>query len=243
MKKKYAFTLVELLVVIAIISILVGIIFPVFIQAKEKANRTSCISNMRQISVAVMLYQQDNDDHYPPISFQNVLEPKIPSTSKNTIIFLQRIEPYLKNKSLRCPKALDYPDPTIDKIFLTGYTMNGQLQGTAWNLYQLEKEGDTRPHFSVAYPSLTVLICECSSFVVGNRNPDQGAYSYNDARLTDIEDWSKKYNESYGSTRHQGGANYVFCDGHARWYGPRSFVYPNNGKDPTFDYEEAGTLH
>jgi prepilin-type N-terminal cleavage/methylation domain-containing protein/prepilin-type processing-associated H-X9-DG protein len=59
---KRGFTLIELLVVIAIIAILAAILFPVFAQAREKARATSCLSNLKQISLAVIMYRQDYDE-------------------------------------------------------------------------------------------------------------------------------------------------------------------------------------
>jgi prepilin-type N-terminal cleavage/methylation domain-containing protein len=66
MRKRPAFTLIELLVVIAIIAILAAILFPVFAQAREKARQATCLSNMKQIGVGVMMYVQDWDETYPP---------------------------------------------------------------------------------------------------------------------------------------------------------------------------------
>jgi prepilin-type N-terminal cleavage/methylation domain-containing protein len=53
------FTLIELLVVIAIIAILAAILFPVFARAREAARRTSCLSNMRQVTTGILMYSQD----------------------------------------------------------------------------------------------------------------------------------------------------------------------------------------
>jgi prepilin-type N-terminal cleavage/methylation domain-containing protein/prepilin-type processing-associated H-X9-DG protein len=57
------FTLIELLVVIAIIAILAAIIFPVFTTIRKRAHQTTCLSNLRQIGMATLMYAQDYDDH------------------------------------------------------------------------------------------------------------------------------------------------------------------------------------
>lgn len=59
------FTLIELLIVIAIICIIAAILFPVFASARDKARQSSCLSNMKQIGLAMLAYADDNDEVYP----------------------------------------------------------------------------------------------------------------------------------------------------------------------------------
>jgi len=65
-RKRRGFTLIELLVVIAIIGILAAMVFPVFARARESARKAVCLSNVKNIALAVQMYLADNNDVLPP---------------------------------------------------------------------------------------------------------------------------------------------------------------------------------
>src|SRR5579883_1662217 len=94
MNRRRGFTLIELLVVIAIIAILAAILFPVFAQARSKARQTACISNMKQISLAVLMYAQDYDEGGPPKrDFLNASD----WFSGKELLWKDKVQPYIKN--------------------------------------------------------------------------------------------------------------------------------------------------
>jgi prepilin-type N-terminal cleavage/methylation domain-containing protein/prepilin-type processing-associated H-X9-DG protein len=121
MSRKRAFTLIELLVVIAIIAILAAILFPVFAQARDKARQTSCLSNMKQLGVAILGYSQDYEESFPVgtdvANFVNLGWPL-------------RIQPYVKSLGV-----FVCPSDSIGGEQVPGFTWAGVALSYAANGY------------------------------------------------------------------------------------------------------------
>ena len=97
-----AFTLIELLVVIAIIAILAAILFPVFARAKESAKKAVCISNLKQMGLALHMYAQDYDEVFP-------IGPDLTQWGGDgnpKLAFVLALWPYVKNRDeYYCPSC------------------------------------------------------------------------------------------------------------------------------------------
>jgi prepilin-type N-terminal cleavage/methylation domain-containing protein/prepilin-type processing-associated H-X9-DG protein len=103
-----AFTLIELLVVIAILAVLAAILFPVLTQARAKGRHATCLSNLKQIGVALHCYANDYDEMFPLDAYRGVGS-----------FWYERLDPYIrdrrigicpqKGKVARQPSFLDHP--------------------------------------------------------------------------------------------------------------------------------------
>ena len=109
--KSSAFTLIELLVVIAIIALLAAILFPVFASARAKAREVTCVSNLRQVGMAVRMYVQDYDETFPIFHAYNFKAAGMPGPGEPGHKGVEdQVLPYAKATGIfRCPDDTGSP--------------------------------------------------------------------------------------------------------------------------------------
>ncbi len=128
-RAKSAFTLIELLVVIAVIAILAAILFPVFAQAREKARQANCLSSLKQISLAMLLYSQDFDGTLPRNRFA-FKSSDVCNSRGQALTWRSVIQPYVKSYAFwKCPSNpnRNMPSEDADKNISQSYAANGVI--------------------------------------------------------------------------------------------------------------------
>jgi prepilin-type N-terminal cleavage/methylation domain-containing protein/prepilin-type processing-associated H-X9-DG protein len=218
-RARSGFTLIELLVVIAIIAILAAILFPVFAQAREKARASTCLSNQKQVSLALSMYGQDYDETFPFTIAQD------PNT-KAEIWWEDLVSPYIKASNvggiLSCPSA-------TSRGF--AYSMNWALGGRSLATVQapadliMTGDGAQAPQLALKTDGLARALPYLSYTLIGTgekfwnpapnfRTPKGDPQAQLDPTLPDEDT-----NRAVGlfRYRHTEGSNMAYSDGHTKF--------------------------
>jgi prepilin-type N-terminal cleavage/methylation domain-containing protein/prepilin-type processing-associated H-X9-DG protein len=193
-RRARGFTLIELLVVIAIIAILAAILFPVFARARAKARQSACLSNMKQISLALIMYASDHDQLLPYwCVWQNGTD-----HDNLDVTWDVSINPYMKNSQL-----LICPDNTFNGGGNTH--QSGKKRGYAMPRYVAAQMQDAPPN-----PVDTLLLAEKGAYLSG---------SYEDAAVEHPKQAGfSELSPSQVACRHNEGNTFGFVDGHSKWH-------------------------
>ena len=235
------FTLVELLVVVAIIGIIAAVIFPVFARARENARRSSCLSNMKQIGLAMMQYTQDYDERMPVQTYANTfnfLDSNAGSLSSGpaagaTTNFLNVLVPYTKNTRIFvCPSATPFSGDASNcnsvgncsaptETSRTSYNGNAVVIANAYMGTLPMETFKPRSLASIPNPSEIITLRERNVILGGlslyPRREETGSGASATAFFTFFHHYTGTPATEAFDNMHFEGGTFLFCDGHAKW--------------------------
>ena len=232
------FTLTELLVVLGIVALLAAILFPVIASSRRKAQDTTCVQNLRQLSQALTMYTSDYDGVYP-MGVEGVVINH--TVEENNLIWGDLLLPYLHVHVIPvCPtrdtSLLDEKEK--QQTPSCGYIINARLSRRHGTKDRNTQEG--RPETMFAFPSLTVTLYDARIGMIEGNTPDTAltpdALNQFFRHPIDPDLATFFLSQPPGGTRHHGGAHYAFADGHVKWLQPSglSIEKKSDGVKPGF---------